>query len=60
MGDDRNGLRGGYLQTFSIPWEVVLAAHGIFAYRIVTARKLASGQRAIDLERFRALSNREP
>jgi len=38
---------------------VVLAAHGIFAYRIVTARKLASGQRAIDLERFRALSNRE-
>jgi len=32
-----------------------LAAHLTFAYRIVSARALASSQRALDLERFRAL-----
>jgi hypothetical protein len=32
-----------------------LLAHLAFAYRIVAARKLAASQRALDLERFRAL-----
>jgi hypothetical protein len=32
-----------------------LFAHAIFAYRLVTARRMAASQRAIDLERFRAL-----
>ena len=32
-----------------------LIAHIAFAYRIVTARKLAASQRALDLERFRSL-----
>ena len=39
---------------------VALAAHGVFAYRIVTARRLSSSQRAVDLDRFRTLSKREP
>ena len=38
---------------------VLLVAHGAFGYRIVTARKLASRQRAIDLERFRSLTKRD-
>jgi hypothetical protein len=32
-----------------------LIAHFVFAYRIVTARKIASTQRALDLERYRNL-----
>ena len=33
-------------------------AHGIFAYRIVTARKIASAQRAVDLDRFRNMTSK--
>ena len=37
-------------------WIAILAiAHLVFAYRLVTARKLAATQRAIDLDRFRKL-----
>jgi hypothetical protein len=37
-------------------WIVVsLLTHLAFAYRIVTARKLAAAQRALDLDRFRSL-----
>ena len=37
-------------------WIVLsLAAHLVFAYRIVTARRLAAAQRALDLDRYRAL-----
>ena len=36
-------------------WPVSLLAHLAFAYRIVSARKLAASQRALDLERFRAM-----
>jgi hypothetical protein len=34
---------------------VSLIAHIIFCYRIVTARELATAQRTLDLDRFRAL-----
>jgi hypothetical protein len=37
-------------------WLVIaLAAHLAFSYRIVVARRLASAQRALDLDRFRNL-----
>ena len=36
-------------------WPVSLLAHLAFAYRIVSVRKLAASQRALDLERFRAM-----
>lgn len=37
-------------------WIVLLVVgHGAFAYRIVSAKKLAAAQRALDLERFRSL-----
>jgi hypothetical protein len=35
-----------------------LAAHAVMAYRIVTTKRIASTQRAVDLERFRLLRNR--
>jgi hypothetical protein len=35
----------------------LLAAHLVFGYRLFSARRLASGQRALDLERFRKLRN---
>jgi hypothetical protein len=34
---------------------ISLAAHLVFAYRIVTARKRAAAQRAVDLDRYRSL-----
>jgi hypothetical protein len=34
---------------------ISLAAHAAFAYRIVSAKKLAASQRALDLDRFRSL-----
>jgi hypothetical protein len=34
-----------------------LIAHGLFAWRLITADRLATRQRATDLERFRALKN---
>ena len=34
-----------------------LAAHLAFAYRIVSAKRLAASQRALDLDRFRSLAN---
>lgn len=39
------------------PGWIVLSfiAHLVFAYRIVSARKLAASQRALDLDRFRSL-----
>ena len=37
-------------------WMVLsFAGHAAFAYRIVSAKKLAAAQRAIDLDRFRSL-----
>jgi len=36
-------------------WPLSLLAHLLFAYRIVSARKLAASQRALDLDRFRSL-----
>ena len=40
----------------SLGWIAVsLVTHLAFAYRIVTARKLAASQRALDLDRFRSL-----
>ena len=42
-------------------WMVVsLAAHILFGSRLVSARKLAAGQRALDLERFRTLKDQRP
>ena len=44
------------------PWPgwraLVFLAHAGFAYRIVTARKAATAQRALDLERYRALCSK--
>jgi len=36
---------------------ISLVFHLVFGWRLATARRLASNQRAIDLERFRALKN---
>ena len=36
---------------------VSLAAHLVFGWRLVTARRLSAQQRTVDLERFRALRN---
>ena len=50
-----------FLSTIAIPeWRtgwiaILLIAHLAFAYRIVTARKLAAAQRALDLDRFHTL-----
>lgn len=49
-----------FLTTLSIAgepgWMVLsFAAHAAFAYRIVSARRLAALQRALDLDRFRSL-----
>lgn len=43
------------------PWWIVfsLAGHLAFGYRIVSARKLARAQRALDLDRFRNLANEQ-
>jgi hypothetical protein len=38
-----------------VEWTVIGAGHLLFIFRIVTARQYAAGQRARDLERFRAL-----
>jgi hypothetical protein len=35
-----------------------LLAHAVFGYRIVTARKMAAAQRALDLDRFRSASSK--
>ena len=44
------------------PWPgwraVVFLAHAAFGYRIVAARKAAAAQRAVDLERYRALCSK--
>jgi hypothetical protein len=36
---------------------ISLVAHLIFGWRMLTAKRLAASQRALDLERFRALKN---
>jgi 4-hydroxybenzoate polyprenyltransferase len=44
------------------PWPgwraLTFLAHAAFGYRIVAARKAAAGQRALDLERYRALCSK--
>lgn len=39
---------------------ISLVAHLVFGWRLVTARRLAAGQRALDLERFRSLRSQQP
>lgn len=38
-----------------IEWAVIGAVHALFAVRVITARRMAAGQRARDLTRFTAL-----
>jgi hypothetical protein len=44
----------------NVAWAIVAVAHVALLVRISLARRRAAGQRALDLERFRTLLNREP
>ena len=39
---------------------ISLVSHVVFGWRIFSARRIAAAQRAVDLERFRALKNSPP
>lgn len=56
IGATVNFLSSLATATRGVGWIALsLVAHLVFAYRIVTARKIASTQRALDLDRYRSL-----